>query len=67
MKVIVDPDTCLGCGVCESIAPEIFELGNEVYATVLLNPVPEQMRAIVDEAIAECPEEAIRIIEDEDL
>lgn len=64
MKVIVDPDICLGCGVCESIAPDIFSLGDEVYALVIMNPVPEQMRDVVDEAIAECPEEAIRIIEE---
>lgn len=64
MIVVVDPDLCLGCGVCESIAPDIFSLGAESYALVIMNPVPEQMRDVVDEAVAECPEEAIRIVED---
>ncbi len=64
MKVVVDPDTCLGCGLCESIAPQIFELGEEVYAKVIMDPVPEQLRDIVEEALNECPEEAISIIED---
>jgi ferredoxin len=66
MKVVVDPDICLGCGVCESIAPNIFILGDEVYAKVIMDPVPEQMRDVVEEAVSECPEEAISIVEDED-
>ncbi len=65
MRVIVDPDICLGCGVCESIAPDIFSLGDETYAVVLINPVPEQMRDVVEEAVAECPEEAISIEEED--
>ena len=65
MKVVVDSDTCLGCGICESIAPDIFTLGDEIYAKVIMNPVPEQMRDIVEEAVSECPEEAIIIIEEE--
>ncbi len=65
MRVNVDPDTCLGCGVCESIAPDIFSLGDEIYALVLINPVPEQMRDVVEEAVAECPEEAISIEEED--
>jgi ferredoxin len=64
MKVVVDSETCLGCGICESITPDIFNLGDEIYAKVIMNPVPEQMRDVVEEAISECPEEAIMIIED---
>jgi len=63
MKVVVDPDVCLGCGVCESIAPDIFILRDELFAHIILDPVPENMRDIVDEAIAECPEKAIRLID----
>jgi ferredoxin len=64
MKVIVDQDLCMGCGVCESIAPEIFSLGEELHANVILDPISEKYRLIVEEAIAECPEVAIKIIED---
>ncbi len=59
MKVFVDPDTCLGCGVCETIAPEIFQLGDEGIALVLLDPVPESLRDLVQQAVEECPEGAI--------
>jgi ferredoxin len=64
MRVIVDPDICLGCGICEGIAPDVFQLGADAIATVLLNPVPESYRAEVQDAVEQCPEEAI-IIEEE--
>ena len=28
-KVKINPDTCIGCGVCVSMAPDIFEMGEE--------------------------------------
>jgi len=63
MKVVVDPDICLGCGICEGIAPDVFSLSTQPHAVVLLNPVPEKFRADVLDAIEQCPEEAISIEE----
>ncbi|MFZ3080738.1 MAG: ferredoxin [Bellilinea sp.] len=59
MKVNIDPDACMGCGVCETIVPELFSLGDEGYAVILLDPAPEQYRDLVQQAVDECPEEAI--------
>ena len=59
MKVVVDPDICLGCGICTGICPEVFSLGPEPYAVVLLNPVPAHLVAAVKDAANQCPEEAI--------
>ena len=42
MRVIVDEDLCLGCGICEGLAPDVFSLANEPFAEVLLDPVPEE-------------------------
>lgn len=64
MKVIVDPDLCLGCGICEGICPDVFSLGSEPHAVVLLDPVPDQYAADVKDAIEQCPEEAILIVEE---
>ena len=64
MKVKVDADICLGCGICEGIAPDVFSLGSEPYAIVLLTPVPEKFWAAVKDAIEQCPEEAIEIVEE---
>jgi ferredoxin len=62
MKVVVDPDTCLGCGICEGLAPDVFSLGAEPYAVVLLNPVPENLQEAVRDAADQCPEESITIV-----
>ncbi len=63
MKVTVDKDLCLGCGICEGIAPEVFSMANEPYAEVLLDPIPEEFQDAVREAAEECPEECIAIVE----
>jgi ferredoxin len=64
MKVVVDPDLCLGCGICEGIAPDVFSLGSEPHAVVLLDPVPDKYKVDVKDAIEQCPEEAITIVEE---
>ncbi len=63
MKVIVDQDLCIGCGVCEGICPEVFSLANEPYAEVLLDPIPEEYQELCRQAAADCPSEAIKIEE----
>ena len=63
MKVFVDPDTCLGCGICETIAPKVFKLELEPYAKVIVDIVPPDEEANVREAMDSCPEQAISIEE----
>ena len=29
MRVTIDRDGCIGCGLCESICPEVFKLDEE--------------------------------------
>ena len=29
MKVIVDKDTCIGCGLCCGVCPEVFSMDDE--------------------------------------
>jgi len=61
MKVIIDPDVCMGCGICEGIEPDLFELGSRDVAIVKLDPVPEKYRKSAEEALDQCPEQAISI------
>ncbi|NPV84567.1 MAG: ferredoxin [Anaerolineae bacterium] len=61
MKVIVDPEKCLGCGVCEADCPDVFQLGDDAIAKVLLDPVPDKYRDDVMQAVEDCPEEAISV------
>lgn len=61
MKVTVNKDKCLGCGVCESDAPEVFKLGDDSIAIVLLDEIPSELEASVKLAIEDCPEGAIEL------
>lgn len=63
MKVTVDKDLCIGCGVCEGTCPEVFSLANEPYAEVLLDPIPEEFQQACRDAAADCPADAIKIEE----
>ncbi len=61
MKAFVDPDTCIGCGVCESIAPQVFKLNEDNIAIVIVDVVPPELEADVRQAVDDCPEQAISI------
>ncbi len=60
MKVKVDRDTCIGCGVCASICPDVFEIDEEGKAKVL---VEETDLECVKEAAESCPTGSITIEE----
>ena len=59
MRVIVDRDRCEGNAVCLGIAPDIFDLDDEDYAVVKVDPVPADQEALTEQAIAECPRAAL--------
>ena len=63
MKTFVDPDTCMGCGVCETMSPKVFQLGPDGFAVVLVDVVPAEEEDNVREAMDACPEGSITIEE----
>ncbi len=62
MKITIDRDLCIGCGNCETIAPEVFELGKDGIAVVKDPNVVEE--SLIREAAESCPVDAITL-EDE--
>ena len=62
MKAIVDKDTCTGCGLCEELCPEVFELADDV-AKVKVDVVPADAEDTCKEAADTCPVEAIKLEE----
>lgn len=64
MKVHVDTDLCAGFGICVGICPEVFELHDDGYATVLVGEVPPELEDLVCRAASQCPAQAISISDD---
>ena len=62
MKGRIIKDECIACGVCADIAPEVFEMSEDV-ALVNIDEVPESEQDAVREAAESCPTEAIVIEE----
>jgi len=64
MKVILHTDKCISCGLCASIAPDIFSIET---GTVSLKKDPATWNAedlkTAKEAAAGCPNDVIEIIE----
>ncbi len=64
MRVTIDKEMCIDCGICESLVPEVFSVNDEGVTEVILEDVPEDLQDAVREAEESCPTEAIEIIED---
>lgn len=54
-------DSCIGVGVCESVAPDIFVLGDAGRSQVRVDGITEESIADAREAADSCPMSAIEI------
>lgn len=62
MKAYVDKDTCIGCGLCPSICPDVFSMNDDDgKAEAIPDDVPEECEDDAEEAAASCPVEAITV------
>jgi len=62
MKASVDAELCCGCGPCEEICPEVFQIVDDM-ALVKGTVVPPEAEEACREALENCPMEAISIEE----
>lgn len=61
MKVIVDQDTCIGCGLCADDFPDVFEMGDDGKAHAVAQTVPSEKEDAARGGAEECPVDAIEV------
>jgi ferredoxin len=64
-RIVVDRDLCQGHGVCESEAPDVFEVPKHGTVEVLDEAPPEAQRAAVRNAVKYCPTHALSLVEED--
>ena len=63
MKTRVDPDLCIGCGICPEVCPEVFEMASDDKAKAKVDTVPPGSEDACRSAADQCPQAAIQIEE----
>jgi len=61
MRIVHEDSKCASTGMCEEVAPQLFQMGS-AGELLLLDPTPSAaLRGLVEEAVAVCPTQALRI------
>lgn len=61
MEVVVHQDQCIGCGMCESICPEVFRMNDDNLAEV--HTQPGEMTDTLQDAVDSCPVSCIEVVQ----
>lgn len=61
MKGCVDKSLCIGCGLCTSVCPEIFEMDDDGLAKANDLEVTAALEESAREAESSCPVSAITV------
>lgn len=64
MRIVVDWEKCTGMGMCESSAPDVFEVDDDGALILHSEEAPEGQEDEVREAVAACPTEALSLSDD---
>jgi ferredoxin len=63
VKVTVDADRCRGHGMCLTLCPDVFHMTDDGYSVADPSEVPGGLEAAANDAIDNCPEQAISEID----
>lgn len=61
MKAFVDPDLCIGCGLCPDMCGEIFSMNDDDLAVAKDIEIPDELIDEVKDAASSCPVDAIKV------
>lgn len=61
MEGFVDKNICIGCGVCVSVCPEVFEMDDDGLAKVLETEIADDLVEGAKDAEGQCPVNAITV------
>ena len=61
MRVVVDTALCEGNAVCMNVAPEVFVVGDDDLARVLVDSPDESLRPKIEMAVRRCPRQALSL------
>lgn len=61
MKIVHNETRCSSIGMCDAVAPEFFEVGDDGALRVLNSAPTDCHRALIEEAVADCPTGALSI------
>ena len=59
MKLKVNKDLCIGCGACQALVEEVFQIEEDGLAGVVVEEVPETLVEDAVDAKEGCPTDAI--------
>ena len=66
MKVKVNQDKCIGCGNCVALSDnQLFDFDDNGLAKCILDEIPKDLEETANDAINQCPTEAIEEIKED--
>ena len=62
MRIAVDREKCSGLGICEGLAPDLFEVDEDGKARVLVDSINERSLRDAEDAVIGCPMMALKLL-----
>lgn len=64
MRVKVNQEACIGCGACQALVPDVFEIDDNGLAKAKEEEINEELVEEVVDALEGCPTSAIEEVKE---